>query len=382
MKSYSLVDTVYTTDTYCSPSIWEGQPRLPSGNKPRAQRDFTAGTSRAGDFKAPNPHSFNIKDYQNFEGRMRRVYHGSAYKNDSYEVLGHCGVAPLDQEIDNTLKNAAYNQALSSLNEQIRGEIDLSIDAFQMNQTRRMLRGSTRLIESIIRTKKHLTKGDWRALTRGTGGKWLEAQYGWFPLISTIFDSFEKIVDPSSPNWDRYIEARGTATNVEKSTFSVGPLTGDKTVQLSYRCQLGVIVKPTSSRLQALAGYTSLNPLSIGWELLPFSFIVDWFFSIGDYLRNAESALLYSSSFVSGYRTDTRMHVCECVPKPYRNTGTAAGTYELWYTGRRSVGTFKGLERSILSSYPSPTRPRFRANLGSGRMLNAAALLSQLLGRR
>lgn len=44
--------------------------------------------------------------------------------------------------------------------------------------------------------------------------------------------------------------------------------------------------------LPAKVGLT--NPLSVAWELIPFSFVVDWFLPIGKYLDALDVPLLYT----------------------------------------------------------------------------------------
>jgi len=123
-----------------------------------------------------------------------------------------------------------------------------------------------------------------------------------------------------------------------------------------------------------LARWTSLNPLAIGYELLPYSFVFDWFLNIGGYMRGLETALRYSSSFVSGYQSlivSTR--ISTTITEAQRTSGVA---YAMRGGGSREDLEFS---RSVLSSYPAPGFPTLSVDLGSGRLLSAAALLRQML---
>jgi hypothetical protein len=61
-----------------------------------------------------------------------------------------------------------------------------------------------------------------------------------------------------------------------------------KTTVRAYRQAWAVIRKNTDSVPEAL-GFSS--PLVVGWELVPFSFVVDWFCSIGQWLEAADSLM-------------------------------------------------------------------------------------------
>jgi len=75
------------------------------------------------------------------------------------------------------LRDHLYNAALSKCYEKIRGNLDLSIDIAEWKQTRRMFKG----LANWERYVKKWSPRDW-------ANKWLEQQYGWKPLIQTLYD--------------------------------------------------------------------------------------------------------------------------------------------------------------------------------------------------
>jgi hypothetical protein len=133
---------------------------------------------------------------------------------------------------------------------------------------------------------------------------------------------------------------------------------------------------PTST-VQLLSNFTSLNPVSIAWELTPYSFVVDWFIDVGGYLRNLETACTHGSTFVNGFYTEGyRLDVsCQSFGS-YTDGSNYIHTQDL----KGSTVITKG-RRTTLGSYPLPRIPQFKMDLGASRLLNAAALLSQHLGR-
>lgn len=53
-----------------------------------------------------------------------------------------------------------------------------------------------------------------------------------------------------------------------------------------------------------------LNPLSVAWELMPLSFVADWFLPIGSYLSGFDANLRFDvTSGYFGYKLESRRHV-------------------------------------------------------------------------
>lgn len=139
-----------------------------------------------------------------------------------------------------------------------------------------------------------------------------------------------------------------------------------------YRCEYKVWLKipldaSTVDRL------TSLNPISIGYELIPYSFVLDWVWNIGGYLRDLETAFLYDKYFRTGYQTLTWKHKGGYAIAP---GGTTPSNVALAGSGRIDC---RWKSRSVLTDYPAPSIPPVRVDLGSGRLLNLAALLGAKL---
>lgn len=347
-------------------------------------------------------------------GTQKWRYNGSAYIGNSAQQNGVIIGIQYDQVVDTVLQTTAYNQALGELFEAIRGNLDLSIDAGQRQQTWRMIKSVFNLVEYVHSFKRNLLGlkpgkplsreeqrrlwlfhrkdwrdrdprvFDWRRSANEIGSKWLEYQYGWKPLVQEIYDTAELIVNPDTRLWESEFIGRGKA-------FDVVPISGTPTMggatytsKRSVRSEVSVVLKPQNSRLQELAKFSSLNPVSIAWELMPYSFVVDWFIDIGGFLRSAESSLIYADLFLQGRNTMTARNTMKGnVQKYYRSPGyPATGTYESWSSCSEMVSVYSLKNRSILSSMPLPARPVFRPRLGATRLANAAALLTQFLGKK
>jgi len=204
--------------------------------------------------------------------------------------------------------------------------------------------------------------------------------------LSDVFAVADKLVaKPTSP--DRIIKGRATEvyydTLVEeqKAAAETGSRKRYRSVTASFRHEFVGHYKFSDSLLTKLAGWSSLNPISIAWELTPYSFVADWFIDIGSYLRATESALLYQQAFRSGTSTSTYYRLFET---------EQSGVSQLLSNGKltttiddcKAVSRQIGKNRSVLTGSPYPRLPSFRADLGSSRLFSAAALLSQFVGKK
>lgn len=321
-------------------------------------------TSVRGNKKAPNPYDFTI-----VENRGPQLYQ-SFKRPDGYILRSEAGPFSSSNFFVDLETDDVYNQALEKFNERYRGSIDLSIDIAEFGQTRKMLNATTQLTD-FARTLSNRF-----GPLKLAGGLWLQYQYGWRPILSTIAEAAERSLEVPI-NAMSNISAQKSMTYAQNTRVWLGGktfgeellnpvLTGKKFVKI--HCRLTTPMKNDPAR------WTSLNPVSIAWELIPYSFVIDWVYDIGSYLRAYETSLLYQTSFQSGYTTEGTVY------------DVAINQSKPIFDGFRSLTggshRYRQISRKILASYPSPRAPTFKADLGSSRLLSAAALLSQHLGRR
>lgn len=361
--------------------VYEGYERkriknqFSSGSHPIAESvSFNVSSATSGDFKSPTRHAFEKVTTQAHVGSM---FESAYYGPDWFDTLSSGAFELVSgTTMPSSMIYTAQNRAYSKLMEQVRGNIDLSVDAFQMRQTKRMVADAADVLLDIKR--KHDSdwlKREFKRFIRSpkkAGSKWLEFQYGWKPTAQTLYDTVQKSMSQTNEFIRVVARAREFQHSTEVSKSST--TTTVRNIEHSARCLYVVNLKLSNSVLQSLAGYSSLNPASIVWELTPYSFVVDWFVDVGSYLRNLESALVYSSSVHSGFSTVTTKSTVSSViteqsSTPYYNKN--GQRFGKWERVTKS--------RSPLYSMPLPNFPRFNASLGSARLLNAAALLSQHL---
>lgn len=262
-----------------------------------------------------------------------------------------------------------YNDLVERLNEKVRGGVDLSVDIAQAGQVRKMLSASDRVTQ-VARAVNRRGRGAIRLIS----SLWLEYQYAWRPAVSTMYEAGYHIAGwTQRPKMVSVRTGTSTSFDVEAGTVDVyryGPDIPWRSKGEAFHGQeMRIYLKANSP---GLGGYTSLNPLSLAWELLPYSFVVDWFYNIGGYIRGWETAMLYDSSFLYGTKATLRVIEAQNSLIHEKNSWSRA-VAEGYYRS-------KTFNRQLLSNYPIPARPVLRADLGSSRLLNAAALLGNLLG--
>jgi hypothetical protein len=332
----------------------------------------TPGPLIQGNFKAPNSWSYFTEEESFISGKVDYVENGTGYASHQLGPMVNSSLDDARVLFDDSYMSNTYNKALERLNEKVRGSLDLGVAAAELSSTRRMLNitdGLTRTIDGLGQRKLALAK----RVVREVSGRYLEWRYGWQPLLTDLYGAANESI--------RYVLNR--TETVTANAVMKYPERVDRTLRVEGRdlpfklVQAGKAVTRitvTFDTSNVLDRWTSLNPASIAWELTPYSFVADWFYDVGGFLREMETGFLYRNRFLNGYVSSLNAQEISGSMKSSVNTGYGIRTYEGKYSHKR-----RKFERTVLSSYPLPRLPSWKAKLGSERLLSAAALLSQFL---
>lgn len=315
-----------------------------------------------GDRKTPYPIQFSTTVQQYNTGKS-----GTIQPNSVTETTGPSSLGPASALGSAAYSFIAYNQALEKLYNQIRNGIDLSVDIAEMSQTRRMIRATTKLVGYV----RSFSPKNW-------ANKWLEYQYGWKPLVQDVFGAAEE-VNRVLPETFRVIVTGHDYDSGQKSVTPsrAGCGTEVRFTSAQTRCRFDVTYQIKPTVLQQLGNLGSLNPVSLAWELVPYSFVIDWMIDIGSYLRNLETAALYSQSFKRGYYTEG--YKFETQNTMFGSTYTSVSQRTDW-VALNGYMREHGKKRTVLSGTPYPRAPQFSTHLGWQRLVSAASLLNQHIG--
>lgn len=273
-----------------------------------------------------------------------------------------------------TVRQSSVNSALVALKN---SKVSLGESLAESNKTIRML-ADTAL--TFAKTLVYARKGQWsklRKLLRDNGkpvpgrlaNTWLAFQYGWRPLLSDLYGLHQTVKAGLVSN-DQILRVRGASKGETSLTFTFG------TVKRTFPVQLGsrtvIYAKVSNSDIARLNQFGLADPASIAWEVVPFSFVVDWFVPIGSFL--AALGATRGLTFVDGCRTDhlTIDHTDYYVPQKSYISVIRSGKVTV-----RTEGV--AMERVLLTGFP-PAMPVISLRpLTSTRSVSATALIAQHL---
>jgi hypothetical protein len=121
-----------------------------------------------------------------------------------------------------------------------------------------------------------------RGLSFGKASKlWLEARYGWRTLIYDLEDLNDAIrnFDDKRKRWSEragtsYQTVTTSSTNISGAYFNI---IRNNTLYWDVSVRGSVVADIQLQRFRA-------NPIQTAWELIPYSFVLDWFIGVGDAL--------------------------------------------------------------------------------------------------
>lgn len=169
----------------------------------------------------------------------------------------------------------------------------------------------------ILKAYSALKRGNFRKFVRALGTRaknkhrktkwtrpkdasaiWLEYWFGWAPLLGDLYNAVNQLQEPL-PDFRISASSGGTAHR--------------KQAQVSYNAHTFVnedmkIVVKTGATIKVINPYLFranqlglVNPASVAWELLPFSFVYDWFTPVGAFLN--EMTATYGLDISDAYTT-------------------------------------------------------------------------------
>lgn len=145
-----------------------------------------------------------------------------------------------------------------------------------------------------------------------------------------------------------------------------------KRVIVTETCKVTTRLQVPRSLLQSLQIRGLTNPLALGWELMPWSFVIDWFIDIGGFIANFGA--FNNTTFLS-YHVTKITKIETSVQFRYGKT-TSTGYITKAYPSWSAV--FINVNRSVRTSYPALPTPKFDNGVSFRRTLNFLALLTQL----
>jgi hypothetical protein len=336
----------------------------------------------------------------NGQAEYRRIYISGALLGSAYVSQVYPNLSPATMpEIDvSHLNEMALSRLLLSVKDQ---KVNLVQAYAERRQTARLLDSTIKRVVSAITSLK---KGNFAGAASALGVKapaskqksfakrwkedqsqavangWLELQYGWLPLLKDVHGSAELLAQKN---------LREIRNRVEKSASVTRWAEGESNANEAYpyhiliKIRRKVTVKyvaywSTSEVNHTLKQVGVTNPLLVAWELLPWSFVYDWFLPIGNYISALDAA--FGLTFEKGCKTIFDRVTITGQTKSGHIPYTGQGTGSLIAVSASGGGyseEYVTLNRVALTEWPDPVLPSFKNPFSGIHLANSLALLKK-----
>lgn len=196
-----------------------------------------------------------------------------------------------------TALNVAENEVSGKLRAKIKDQnVNLAQSFAEYRQTSSMFLGAARDVLSTLRSLRNgralsdLVRSLQRPRSRADHvlvNRWLEYQYGFKPLLSDIYGVTDLLVKKIREGQYMHVSASTTARrhySIPQSDPALSYSAMQETIRKGkarYKIQYPAI--------KTLAECGISNPALLVWELIPYSFVVDWLFPVGTFLSSLDA---------------------------------------------------------------------------------------------
>lgn len=294
---------------------------------------------------------------------------------------------------DNRAAQQFYNQ-IRQLQTQFQG----LVFAGELGETLRMIKSPAKALREgmmgylgALRKRKRADPRHW---PRAIGGTWLEHSFGWKPLLSDIRDGYAAYKELTDRTVVKMISA-GATTEFDAISDIAAQIGVNKTARFGLGAQDFVrsfdwlkethkvrykgcyVAQATATRWQdaKLFGFTPDEFLPSAWELLPWSWLVDYFVNIGDLLNNSVTSTQNVKWVNKTVIRQTRWYGYGVVDKARIAVNVQPNPVVAYGDPGEFECTRKEVTRSAGVGIPRPTLTF--GGPGAGQLTNIAALLGQ-----
>lgn len=206
---------------------------------------------------------------------------------------------------------------------------------------------------------------------RELSNDWLEARYGWRPFINdlkNLNDAIRRINEKTSIS-RRSARSHGTYTENSEQVLKYLEKTAHFSRYITDRCTISCV---GSVCADIEIPEIQFNPIMTAWELIPYSFVVDWFVSVGKVLAslcflacntNYTASVGYKVEIERTFRLEVDWYDAHYTTYQCEQTG--------WCSGSKVYRT----------PCTVPLTPQLTFKLDTAKVLDLVAMVYQRLGR-
>lgn len=253
----------------------------------------------------------------------------------------------------------------------------------ELSQTGKMVLKRGTQIASIA---KALRRGDWKKLSEMIRGDvpnrvtrlppskrlangWLEIEFGWKPLVQDVYAAIDlyrsSVVKGQAVKTNRRYAVKGGFNDYPWQNANI---LADTTYPWAHRiltsganASAKMYAEVSNPTLRTLNQLGLANPALIGWQLLPFSFVVDWFLPISNIL-----------SYMTATAGLSNVKVCVV---------TERGSVNVWGCGQIGQAN-RSVNRDVRNWQTLPPLVTSTRSLGLWHAITGTSLVAQVFGRR
>lgn len=333
----------------------------------------------------PKPYSCEYRSYRPIRGVMSARHPTNPFvqyiKHEQTLAGLELSVVPRVALSSSTnLKVRAEIDALSKLKDQ---KVNFGVALAEAQQTANFVGD---VATTLGRSAKQFRRGKFRQAFNTLGANWRDYPSSWLgwnyaakPLLGDVYGMLQLLRDPARLS-DWVITVKGvtkrenvyTDVSVRQQTYPSSHVFVERTFE---GCFVRLDYIPDNTFVAHLANVGLSNPLEIVWELVPFSFVADWFLPIGDWFSSFDAALGYE--FLSGSYTHRLENRTSVAPHPHP-------PYDGWIPEDQSFGgsgRVLRLHRGVYDSSPIPVLPGIKNPLSWTHLANGLSLLATAFGR-
>lgn len=285
---------------------------------------------------------------------------------------------------------AATSRALSKLHDKLSNQSVHIVNIIaERHQTKELLGSAVKRLASFILSNKRkfledtlkgmLSKRQSKQLADDT----LAFLFGVRPLINDVYGAAETVAHFSVDSFPSSVVVRGKASGSDRAVDRVDIISNGIIIG-SVECETDIQVKVSFVHTYDIDNLVShelsmlglINPAEVAWEMMKWSFVIDWLIPIGKFLHqlSADAGLTYRN----GVQTTTVI-TTKTLKRNYNGSDPHSSTgYSSWNTGTliaKKITTSK--ERIVHSMAPSVRFPSFKNPFSNIHALEALALLRQ-----
>lgn len=250
------------------------------------------------------PHNYDLTVFHKFLGDAQMTR-----KSPDGTVL-NVGASPFWNEIDVPIPPLSDGQ-IAALYNNLADKIadspfDTGVFAGELGESVDLIADAFRSLATGVRAVR---KGDMAGAARAfgvpnrlkkapkaLGDAWMANRYGWQPIVNDIYNLSKHI-----EGFDR-VRKRRIVSRVWSEGKATSGITGGRfhpTGAGRMSRQIVAYLEESEKSLGMMLGLA--NPASVAWELLPWSFVVDWSFPVGNYLRTRSILADTKATYVETY---------------------------------------------------------------------------------